>query len=226
MVVTHKAQLVILKQLLICPKARFSDLNKTSLTSDQFTFHLKKLIQNGLVEKAWDGYHLTTKGLEQAGRIDIKSVKMVKQPKLSVMICAVRGEEEKTEVLLSERLTDPIIGKVSFPVTKVILGEPLMGAAKRCLREETGLESSREEFAGVVQYRHYKNEIPQEVAVIICFQTRKFSGTLRTKTRKGVNKWMELRQAKELPNRYPHFTQLLSLLGRSKPFFREFEVRE
>lgn len=217
---------MILRQLLFSPKARFSELNKTGLTSDQFTFHLNKLIRDGLVEKQADGYRLTTTGMEIAGRVDIKTVKILKQPKLSVMVFVEREGGDKKEVLVSERLTDPVKGKVSLPVTKVIMGESLVAAAKRCLYQETGLSAEEARFAGVFQYQHYKDGVPQEVAVIVCFRMKKISGNLREKTSKARNWWQLVNSLKDLNNVYDGFNEVMSLLLSGRSFLREVEVRE
>lgn len=129
MEIRHKAQLTILKQLLFKPRSRFSDLNVTPLSNDQFTFHLKHLMSKGLVNKIGDEYQLTTSGLELAGRLDTQRKEIVKQPKVSVMVYV----SQDRKVLLNERLTDPSKGKISCPVTKVQLGESLLETARRCL---------------------------------------------------------------------------------------------
>ena len=48
----HSVQVTILRHLLFKPHATFSELQKsTDLTSDHFNFHIKKLIEEGFVEK-------------------------------------------------------------------------------------------------------------------------------------------------------------------------------
>ena len=84
---------MILKKLLFNPKSRFSELNTTTLTNDQFTFHLRHLIEKRLVEKVGDKYQLTTAGLELAGRMDTKRKVIVKQPKVSVMVYVSQNDK-------------------------------------------------------------------------------------------------------------------------------------
>ena len=68
---THDAQANILRHLLFLPKASFADLQKaTSLSSDHFAFHIKKLVEEGYVEKREKHYRLTHKGKEYANRMD------------------------------------------------------------------------------------------------------------------------------------------------------------
>ena len=47
----HDYQILILRELLFKPGVRFSDLNKTDVTSDHFTFHVNHLIKEGLIRK-------------------------------------------------------------------------------------------------------------------------------------------------------------------------------
>ena len=67
----HPIQSSILIVLLSKLEARFSQLNKLQVPSDQFNFHLKALIANKLVEKTTKGlYKLTNSGKEFANRFD------------------------------------------------------------------------------------------------------------------------------------------------------------
>lgn len=67
----HKVQTSILRALLFVPSAGFAALQKTTdLTSDHFTFHVKKLIDAGMVEKTGAKYTLTPRGKEYANRMD------------------------------------------------------------------------------------------------------------------------------------------------------------
>ncbi len=225
MEITHKAQLTILKQLLYIPQARFAELNKTDLTSDQFTFHLRRLMNEGLVEKNDDLYQLTTKGIEIAGRIDSLSTQIVHQPKISVMTYVTRIIKKEKQILLSERLTDPIKGKVTCQTTKVAIGESLIDSAKRCLLEETGLEGEFE-FAGLIQYLNFQDNLPKEITVMVCFRVTKFSRQLMTESKKTKNFWMSITKAKQLKNSYSGFEELLGLFQGNTTFFKEFFVEE
>jgi len=71
----HDYQILILRELLFKPGVRFSDLNKTDVTSDHFTFHVNHLIKEGLIRKENGKYFLTTEGKEFANRMDIDSLK-------------------------------------------------------------------------------------------------------------------------------------------------------
>ena len=67
----HTTQISILRHLLFVPEATFAELQKDSdLTSDHFTFHIKKLVASGYVNKTKNGYALSSIGKEYANRMD------------------------------------------------------------------------------------------------------------------------------------------------------------
>lgn len=95
----HIAQITILRHLLFAPRAGFAALQKaTDLTSDHFSFHVKKLIDEGYVSKSEKHYKLTHKGKEYANRMDTDENEIEKQPKVSIAITLERtnqsGERE------------------------------------------------------------------------------------------------------------------------------------
>src|SRR5687768_2225693 len=87
----HPIQAEILKELLFNPELTFSKLNKNKITNDQFNFHVKKLIHDGLLEKTEDKiYKLTLVGKEFANRFDTDKKEIEKQAKVSVKMVITR----------------------------------------------------------------------------------------------------------------------------------------
>ena len=84
----HKAQMAILRTLLIQGVSSFSELARAAkLSNDHGTFHIKKLVTAGMVEhtpKSYGKYQLTRKGKEYANRMDTEELVIEKQPKLVV----------------------------------------------------------------------------------------------------------------------------------------------
>lgn len=70
----HPIQANILRELLFVTNGSFGKLNKNKIGSDSFSFHLKQLINWGLVEKTEGKYHLTTRGKEFANRFDTDKI--------------------------------------------------------------------------------------------------------------------------------------------------------
>lgn len=133
----HTAQMKILKHLLLTDSANFAVLQKeTNLSSDHFNFHIKKLIDEGYVQKLKSAYSLTRAGKEYANRMDTDENVIEKQPKISVILVI---EDKVGKLLRQERLKQPYYGFWGFATGKVRWGEKVLEAAARELLEETGL---------------------------------------------------------------------------------------
>lgn len=134
----HKAQMNILRTLLLSADANFARLQRsTDLTSDHFAFHLNKLIDADYVKKLDSGsYALTRAGKEYANRMDTVDNVIEKQPKISVALII---ENAKGEFLAQQRLKQPYYGFWGRPTGKIRWGETMTEAAGRELMEETGL---------------------------------------------------------------------------------------
>ena len=75
----HQIQMLILKELLFNPTARFSELNIKGLSNDHFSYHINTLIEQGYVRKTDRGYSLTNQGKEFANRMDTDQVQIEKE---------------------------------------------------------------------------------------------------------------------------------------------------
>lgn len=152
----HQLQKVLLKKLSKISSARFNELLITGLSSEHMNYHLKKLIECGLVEKTGD-YSLTDKGKDYINLLDDEAEVIERQPKTSVLIHAIRQNPDgEMEHLMSRRLKQPYLGKVGKIGGKVRFGETLVAAAQRELYEETGLRAGKmvlEEIYHKLRYR-------------------------------------------------------------------------
>ncbi len=136
----HPAQTEILNALLFVPTARFSDLNKTGITNDHFTFHIKRLVELGLVKKDGLKYSLTPIGKEFANRFDTEEKVVEKQAKLGVLLVPIKKEGGKIKYLTQQRLKQPYFGFWGWATGKIKWGEDVLTTAARELKEETNLE--------------------------------------------------------------------------------------
>lgn len=149
----HEIQLAILKKLLFAERLRFSEMKPDAeMENNQFTWHLDQIVEAGYVRKDGIGYRLTDRGKEYANQMDTEQKKIMRQAKLGVMICCVRGEEKDKEYLIYTRLKHPFFGCQGFPTGKIGYGEQVMETAKRELEEETGLIGE----PTLITIRHYR----------------------------------------------------------------------
>jgi len=134
----HQAQVAILHALLFRPAASFAELQKASkLSSDHFNFHLKRMLEQEIIQKNPEGqYELTSAGKEYANRFDTDERVVERQPKVAVLLRVIR---EDGRMVCQQRLKQPYYGYWGRPTGKIRWGETIIECAARELMEETGL---------------------------------------------------------------------------------------
>ena len=188
----HKVQAQILKVLLFKTEARFGQLNSAKLPTDHFTFHLRQLVEKGLVEKKPNGrYQLTSKGKEFANRFDTEKVAIERQPKLGVLVVAIKKEGRENKYLTQVRLKQPFYGCRGFVTGKIRWGEKLFQAAARELKEETGLTANLE-LAAIEHKMDYNqdNEFILEDKFFFVIRATDTRGKLIKNFEGGENAWL------------------------------------
>ncbi len=111
----------------------YSKLKPGGVESNQFAYHLKKLKDDGFVEKTKDGYTLALKGLRLADHLSFKTELIREQAKLIIVLVVFTKNGKK--ILVGERLKQPQINKLVFPSGKLHFGESVEVAAKRSVLE-------------------------------------------------------------------------------------------
>lgn len=219
----HETQVKVLEILLFKPKAKFGELNKDKLSTDQFSFHLRELLKSGLIEKDSEGlYGLTIEGREFCGRFDTKTMEYEKQAKTSVVVLATMGNK----VLVQQRLKSPYYGYFGYVTGKVRFGEKIVEAAKRELLEETGLEG-KFRLAGVEHKMDYdKNKILLDDKYFYVVEATELENELELETKEGKNEWMTVEEIKALDKKFDDMEILLNIVKAKKVLIEEnqFEV--
>lgn len=217
----HTIQIQILKELLFKPIARFADLNTTELTNDHFTFHLKQLVNQGLVSKSEKGYELTSEGMELAGRVDIDQIEIVSQPKIGIAACVLKIEGGKQFVLLNKRLKNQALGLVGLHTEKVKLGEKLTDTLERCIAKEVGDISYGFKFSGISHVIDYEDgELSLDV-ILHCFRVDIKDGKVFDSTKEGENMWVEISEINSVPNLMPGIYEVVQRIVSNETFFLE-----
>lgn len=221
----HTIQIDIIRELLFHPQCRFRDLNSQQLSSDHLSFHLRRLIELGLIEKTTDDqYRLTTQGKHFADTIDTRTFQVESQAKLSVVVMAIRWQGRKMEYLFQQRLKHPYYGYWGVISGKIRRGETPQTAGERELYEETNL-TGHLKLIGVEHKRDYNLHQPTELLAdkyFFVFLAQDLTGELNTNFPEGKNVWLSETQIRTLPNVFEDIPNLLSLCHASHLTYSEF----
>lgn len=218
----HPIQKQILISLLFRGEARFSDLNLKRCPTDQFTFHLKELLEQGLLKKNEAGeYSLTKEGKEFANRFDTENLVLEKQAKLSVIVVAEKSDGKMTKRIHQQRLKHPYYGYYGFVSGKIRWGETVLEAAARELKEETGLTANLE-FAGIEHKTDYqKNGELLEDKFFYIVRAKNPKGNFVESFDGGKNFWLTEKELLSKENVFEDVVPIIRYLDAKKLFFFE-----
>lgn len=227
---THSAQAAILRHLLFHPQVGFANLQrKTQLTSDHFAFHIKKLIDERYVQKLEKGYGLTRKGKEYANRMDTDDHTIERQPKISIAITLERQSSSgEREFLFQQRKKNPYFDFWGRVGGKMRWGETVIEAAKRELKEETGLEAEFE-YKLLYHKRDFDKTTKEllEDKIFLCVYSTDFKGELIESFEGGVNRWMTNEEFHRQPKRFVSVDDFQDLMDKGETVAeREFYYDE
>lgn len=196
----HSIQAAALRVLMYKPTAAFTELNTGKASTDQFNFHLKQLLKQGLVHKDKMKYELTPKGKEFTNRFDVDThdVKYEKQAKVGVLVAARKKIGKQEYWLLQQRLKQPFYGFFGRITGKVRRGDTTEQTALRELQEETGLTAGKLTFKGVEHKFDYskEGELLDEKFFFI-YIAENLTGKLVEEFEGGKNFWFTKQEAKK-----------------------------
>jgi ADP-ribose pyrophosphatase YjhB (NUDIX family) len=222
----HAAQTSILRELLFRPHAGYAELQKpTGLTSNHFNFHMLRLQELGLIEKASSGqYRLSSSGKEYANKLDTDSNTIERQPKVSVALIVERHHNGRIEYMCQQRLKNPFYGFWGRLGGKVRWGESLAEAASRELLEETGL-IAKFEFRTLYHKRDYRTETGEllEDKLFCLMYTKYATGDLQADFEGGHNEWLTQAELEAKPKTFASAVEFPAVIKAGKTFVeREF----
>ncbi|OGY56728.1 MAG: hypothetical protein A2Y84_01390, partial [Candidatus Colwellbacteria bacterium RBG_13_48_8] len=222
--VMHQIQFNILRTLLFKEGSRFADLNTDRISNDHFTFHLKRLVEQGLVEKTKEGlYGLTISGKEYANRLDTdaEKVNVEKQAKIGALIVGVDRSGEKAKYLIQQRLKQPFYGFYGFVSGKIKWGETVYEAARRELEEETGLKGDMA-LVGIEHKMDYSNEDTLlEDKYFYIFRVENPEGDFIESFEGGKNIWLTKEEISNIPELFDDVMKVVGVIERGEFTFFE-----
>jgi ADP-ribose pyrophosphatase YjhB (NUDIX family) len=188
----------ILLFLMHDPYLSFNRLWNKEGRSNKFAYHLKVLIEKGLVEKNDKGeYCLTTKGKRKVAYIESTGKRFDNQI-VAVVVLISKG----SRYLMLHRKKEPFYGYWGIHGGRLRSENYILEQAKESVKKETGLECEFE-LKGLFSSKSYVGDDFAYGHQLFVVKGRNPKGELLRETSKGVNRWVEkkdLKKLKILPN--------------------------
>lgn len=138
--VKHNIQKNIIDLLTYQKYARFSDLRPSRVDTNLFTYHLKALVKNGMLEKTTAGYTLGAAGLAYVDRVNSKGKLVRTQPKIITMLVVQNSDGD---ILLQKLTKQPYIDSWTLPYGKLHIEDTsVLAAVEREMQEKLGVDVS------------------------------------------------------------------------------------
>ncbi len=135
--VAHYIQRDILRQLARTAnnERSFGELKPSGIENNLFSYHLKQLVNDGLVIWRQNQYRLSADGVRYVGAVSRTNLDMLPQPKL---FCLLLLQNDAGEFALHRRHAQPFVGSYTFPGGIVFFGETAQEVVNRQLNEKIG----------------------------------------------------------------------------------------
>lgn len=214
----HHMQRSIVYQLGFTASARFSELKPDGIENKLFTYHLKKTIAAGFVEKSEDGLYRLTPAGRRLGYQAVRSEQYLLNKAYSVLFLIVRRLDDGAWLLFTRNI-HPLQGFTTFVVGTPVAGQTAIETARQDLAEKTGLQGSFRPLGGGFYhaYEHGQLESYTNFTLLVCEDG---AGELTTNDPNGNYEWVpepDFTSKQFLPN----INTLVELYKKGEPFFHE-----
>ncbi len=209
----------IFRTLMAFPGSTFVDLWDKEVESNKFTYYLKKMEKDGLIEKRNGKYFLTVEGKSEAAEISGETGKKESNPHVTLLLVAKKGDK----YILYHRMKEPYYGFCGFPGAKVKKGEELLKAAQRELKEETNLEGKGKIIC--VQNIHMLNSgkmFHHMLQFVVLFDEPE--GLLIKESREGVYEWATKEKILAQKNLFPDIPHVIGMVEEGKFDMKEIKM--
>lgn len=201
----------IISKLKNASSRRYSELQPDRTPNDLFNYHLQHLVKKGfIVKKGDEGYALSETGVKHVADplLATDQLAIASLFKVNVITIASRVRDGKIEILNQVRKSNPSYGKVGVMGGIVRKGEPILAAAKRKFKIETGLDADFR-LLGIERRFLYKDgELFSDVYFPISYSDS-CAGTLEEDTDYGHNMWVSIDEA--IKNDAPKYDSIVQI---------------
>ena len=209
----------IFRSLMHFPGSSFSDLWDKKVESNKFTYYLKKMESQDLIEKKDHKYFLTLKGKSLATTVSGETGQAKKRPYVALLLIIKKDEE----YILYHRMKEPYYGNCGFPGAKVEYGEEILPAAKRELFEETGLIGDGKVIAVQNALTLNNNEVFGHMTqFFVIFENP--TGKLIKESREGTYEWATKEKILAQKNLFPDVPEAIKIVENKKFVLRETKL--
>ncbi|NPE26936.1 NUDIX domain-containing protein [Methanococcoides sp. SA1] len=198
----------ILRKLMHVPKMGFNELWGNEGESNKFAYHLRVLVEDGLVCKDDEKYCLTNGGKRFCAYIEGGSGKKSRFPLLGIL--AVIYDEVEDRYLVMKRTKEPFYGVWGLVGGKMGFDDYIEECGRREILEETGLECDVE-LKGIFSSKTYCGEelgYNHQMFVVLGRNPR---GELKKGGREGDGVWMSLGEIEGLDS-FPDVVPIIKMV--------------
>jgi len=209
----------IFRALMHFPGSTFTDLWDKSVESNKFTYYLKKMEEEELIQKKKGLYFLTLKGKAESATVSGETGKNNKRPYVSLLLVPRRDGK----YILYHRMKEPYYGCWGLPGAKLEHGEGILEGAERELKEEMGLEGEGK-VVGIQNIVTTNDGIVfgHMTQFIVLFDEPK--GKLTGNNREGTYEWAEKEKIYTQKDLFPDVPGVIKDIERNVFCVKEVQV--
>jgi ADP-ribose pyrophosphatase YjhB (NUDIX family) len=214
----HHIKKHILKTLMYTKWARFSDMRPPKVDSNAYSYHLRVLQKEKMVEKTDRGYRLTPEGLSYVDKVSIEKFEPRIQPKLTNMLVIYN---EKSEILLIPKSKQPFIESWMLPYGKVHMeDESFYAAAVREADEKLQIQPDGLEHRGSCYIRALVNNV-----LISSLLANVFTAVVKSDVEPGEHARWVRREDMDDMSLAPATTEVIDTVAVNDGlFFKQFDI--